>query len=146
MVADTFTRPDDDWVPVLMFRDGGGALRTALVQIPEDLDERAATAETITATLREVKATEAVLVTSMWIYTVTPSPILRPEDLVRPSQHPDRREVVALSHVTRDRTRMEMAPILRYPDRPPRLGDFDKASEGLSVVVRFVDAMRKGIG
>ena len=61
-------------------------------------------------------------------------------------EHPDRKEILVLTYVSREAAWVEAASITRYEDRPPRLGRWGPAAEGLDAIGRFVNAMRLGVG
>jgi hypothetical protein len=75
------------------------------------------------------------------------------EDIhIPPSRHPDRVEQVNLMCAGRDRQMLVYAPITRYPDKPPTLGDWindqddpDLGSGPAKIGGRFGDAMNLGL-
>jgi hypothetical protein len=71
---------------------------------------------------------------------------LEVDELPKPSEHPQRKEALVLTHVTKSSAKMYVAEIHRHQDGPPTLGEWGKPTSGLAVRGRFVDAMRLGIG
>jgi hypothetical protein len=138
-----FTNPDDDWVPVMLVRMGKKCA-TMMVSIGDDKDT---VGEAITGYLRSNNADEAVFIASSWMVCVEGEKSHSEIDqLPSASQHPNRKEALVLTHVTRNSARMFVADIHRHNDAPPTLGKWSKPTSGLAVRGRFVDAMRLGIG
>ena len=101
-------------------------------------------AAAIAVMLKMNKATEAVLLTSAWM-VARPAGTTGVDDL-RPSQQPDRREVLVLTGVDQATAITQTAFIERRPDLPPTLGALDDMAEGPGIAGRFIDALRLGIG
>lgn len=142
MARRRFTCPDDDWLPMLFFRTTSGVLHVVAVPMIEDRKDDVAAA--IQAMLAMNKATEAALLTSAWMVA---QPAGTPGiDSLRPSQHPDRREVLVLTGVDEAAAITRLARIHRHPERPPTLGDLEDTAEGPGIAGRFIDALRLGIG
>ena len=110
-------------------------------------DDKETVAEVIANYLKSKNADEAVFVASSWMVLVEGEKSLTETDeLPVPSEHPERREALVLTHVTRSKARMFVANIHRNQGSPPTLGKWSKPTSGLAVRGRFVDAMRIGIG
>lgn len=142
MARRRFTSPDDDWAPMLFFRTPAGVMHVVAVPMIEGHKDDIAAA--IAVMLKMNKATEAVLLTSAWM-VARPAGTTGVEDL-RPSQQPDRREVLVLSGVDQAVAVTQAAFIQRHPDQPPTLGELDDMAEGPGIAGRFIDALRLGIG
>ena len=142
MARQRFTSPEDDWVPMLFFRTPTGVMHVVAVPMIEGRKDDIAAA--ITVMLQMNKATEAVLLTSAWM-VAHPAGTTGADEL-RPSQHPDRREVLVLCGVDQATAITRTAVIHRHDDRPPTLGDLDDLAEGPGIAGRFIDALRMGVG
>ena len=140
-IADQFTDPDDDWMPVAFFEMGDGTV----VPMGGDLmrNKELFVSVIMPMTIQKLHAQSVALIVSAWVITSdTPDPD------VPPSQHPDRIEVVLLTHVTADETEAWRAYIDRDPLglRPPRLGEWDHwEDEGGVIGGRFVDSIQEAL-
>lgn len=131
--------PDGDWAPMLFFRND------KRVEIaPVEMEDKDKTALAIQIKLKIAQATEAVLVTSSWMVKREEKDI--DWETLRPSEQPDRQEVLVFTHVTQDNAELLMASIERHPDAHPGLGPLSEHHEGLALSGRFADALRRGIG
>jgi hypothetical protein len=144
VIGENFTDPDDDWAPVMMYLGGDGQVRDAVIEISEDDEGRDQVAAQITRLLLEARAREACFIVSTWVVDL-PEGNFDALEGKRPREHSDRREALTLTWVTRDHAQMEMARIKRYPGQPPKLAAWYPPATGISVVGRFIDAMRAGI-
>lgn len=142
-VGREFTHPDDDWAPVVLLETPRG-FELAQIEIPEDKD---LFAFVLSSLIAEKQASAVAMVTSAWMLTGDPA-----QEHVRggppPSEHPERREVVFVTCLSRDPDEDEgwCAPIFRSQDRPPRLGHFEHFGSAESTVGgRFAYAIRAGL-
>lgn len=133
-----FTTPDADWGSIMMFVAGDGQIRQAILEITDDKDE---TALRLRQFLHRMHAREACLITSGWHISIPVSENVIGYVGPRPSQSPDRTEVLTVTYVSGKRAVTECAEITRHPDRPPSLGEFIPAQD----VGRFIEAMKRGI-
>ncbi len=131
--AKFFTSPDADWLPVVFFRDAGSTLHIVGVSLHEDQKDEAVDA--IAALLKNQQAVAAALVLSSWM-TLTPG--------LRPSQAPDRSEILVFHAADPEVDLVRFAAIERHPDKPPTLGPLHEVP-GDRVAGRFPDALRRGI-
>jgi hypothetical protein len=138
-IGRSFTDPNDDWFPVVMIQTGEAIIPVIL----EITDDREATGRGLEALLRNTGAEQAVLVSSSWFVIRGPGDI---SDSYPVRDQPDRKEVLVMTHVTRDSMEMIMADIHRHESKPPTLGPWSDPADGLSVSGIFADAMRLGIG
>jgi len=142
MARKRFTSPEDDWAPVLFFHTPAGVMH--VVAVPMIAGRKDDIAAAIAAMLKMNKATDAALLTSAWMVarpTETPG-----ATTVRPSEQPDRREVLVLTGVDDATAITRVAFIKRHPERPPTLGPLDDVGAGPEIAGRFADALRLGIG
>jgi hypothetical protein len=135
-----FKNPDDDWFPVLMIQSKGLTI-PCMLKFDDDKEQ---ICEGIANLLRKVHADEAVLVASSWYVERGPDHPLGLDLPVR--EQPDRKEVLMLSHVTRDSVNVFMAEIHRHESAPPTLGPWKDSGSDLGISGLFADAMRLGIG
>jgi hypothetical protein len=136
----SFKDPDDDWFPVLMI-NAGGAIIPCMLKLTEDKEQMC---QGIANLLKSVNADEAVLVASSWYVERGPGHPLGMGLPVR--EQPDRKEVLTLSHVTKDSVSLMMADIHRHESSPPTLGPWKESGQDLGISGSFADAMRLGIG
>jgi len=142
MAQKRFTSPEDDWAPMLFFRTPTGVMHVVAVPMIEDRKDEIAAA--IQALLAMNKATEAAMLTSAWMVALPAG--TSDIDSLRPSQHPERREVLVLTGVDEGTAITRVAFISRHPDRPPTLEPLEDTAEGPGIAGRFIDALRLGIG
>lgn len=131
-IGEGFTRPDDDWAPVLIV--GGARPVTAGL----DLDDKDAMAHAISEIIREHEAEAAALVTSGW----QSSDPAAASGTMRASEDPERVEILTVAVMDAERAEWWCAEITRYEEAPPVLGDWEMLSPTASG--RFPDAMRHG--
>lgn len=140
------------FVPVLLVKAHDGGL--AIAPLDGDMDDDGAKDEMasfMTATIACLRAQEAALVTVAW--TLPPNAVTKEEyesdDFVKPSERPDRFEVVNIMQVHPDSDRMANAEIMRGGARP-RVGDWStfqprKDEQPIRLGGRFGEAMHKGV-
>lgn len=133
-----FSRPDDDWLPMLLMRNRDGQVSLSAVPVWDDKDAAAAL---VGAVVASAEAVEVALVLSAWMRVGGPSAA---EDGIRPSDHPERREVVTIAWVNHEEAALAIAEIHRRKNRPPTLGEFDISEEAVADG-RFLDALRCGV-
>jgi len=139
-IGRSFTKPTDDWFPVVMIQTGDAIIPVIL----ELSDDKEATGKGLETLLRNTGADQAVLVSSSWFILRGPDDDISESLPVR--DQPDRKEVLVMTHVTRDSMEMMTADIYRHESDPPTLGPWSEPMDGLSVSGIFADAMRLGIG
>ena len=129
--------PTDDWAPVLLVDGRGGRAVVGLGDLFTSEEAKAVAAEVVIPTLlRKLEAWAAALVVSAWV--------VEGEDAagVPPSESPRRVEMVAVTVATRDAHEIWIAPILRAPDAPPRLGAWRRTHP---VGGLFVEPLRRAL-
>jgi len=138
-----FRNHDDDWVPVLLVRMGKKCA-TMMVNITDDKET---VGNAIAVYLRQHRVDEAVLIASSWTVCLDgKKSFSEVDELPNVSEHPERKETLVLTHVTKDSAQMFIADIHRHEGSPPTLGEWGMPTSGPAVRGRFVDAMRLGIG
>lgn len=142
MAEQRFTAPDDDWAPILLFRGSAGAMN--IVGVPMIQDHKDQVAAAIAGLLSANKARSAAMLLSSWM-------IARPAEGTdvsdeRPSEAPDRREVLVLLAVDDSSALSRVAAIQRHTGRPPTLGPAQELGDGPAQGGRFIDALRRGVG
>lgn len=140
MVGRTFTKPDDDWAPVALIDTPRGIGVVAIdSDYFADYESKRALAELVLPTLvREHKARKLALVTSAWMSFLADRPEARDamtRGKLRPSQDPERIEVVWIIVMDAEVKRAWSAPILRSRRKPPRLGPWTTHSDSADRVV-----------
>jgi hypothetical protein len=140
-IQKSFKNPDDDWYPVLMIQAG----KTTIPCMLNLTDDKDMACQGIEHLLKRVGADEAVLIASSWYVERGPK---HPLGLIGfpVREQPDRKEVLVLSHVTKDSVNLMMAEIHRHEDAPPTLGPWKDSGNDLGISGQFADAMRLGIG
>ena len=148
-VGEGFTQPDDDWMPIWMVLDRKGGA----TMVSTDLDKYDAV-EAI-AHLTRLKGAIAVgSVHSSW--TLASDCVKDPERLAEiqeqinagspVSSFPERREEVALAIYTASNVALHTALIMRFDDKPPKLGQFKPYFGGQidgAMVSPIVDALKR---
>jgi hypothetical protein len=144
--------PDDDIMPHFLWLGPYGMGLMPLYMMTDD-DSKDQIASAMTASLVVGRATEAVFVSTSWAVVVDRDSI---DDLElqrlkhgevkqRPSEHPDRVEIVMLMHSTGEGTAMIHANVTRYPDKPPTLGDWEGGELAERASGRFGKAVSLGL-
>jgi len=145
-VVDTMTSPDADWAPMLFAlapteqQDTGRDL--GVVIIPLLMEDKEASLKDVSWALAEVKAVEAVMLSSSWLAKYD-SPEKAAQAWLPPSMTEGRQEFVVLTHVTLDGHLLRMMPIERHKDAPPTLGETVECDQ---IDGRFLKALSDGIG
>ena len=143
-VQQEFTRPDDDWAPVMLLETETG---TEAVEwdIPEP-ELKDLFALKLSTFLAERKATAVAFVTSSWMLSHgAAKEWVATEEAPQISQHPKRVEVVFVTCISREEEEAWLARILRVPGRPPRLGPWEHFGSGAALGGRFTDAIKVGL-
>lgn len=134
MVGRAFTKPDDDWAPVALIDTPRGIGVVAIdTDYFADYESKQELAEQVLpALIREHKVRKIALVTSAWMSVLADRPEARDamaRGELRPSQDPDRVEVVWITVMDAEVKRAWMAPILRSRRKPPKLGPWTRHDE-----------------
>lgn len=138
--------PDEDMLPILMHSgEDGQAEIVGLVGGLESPSTKNSLAATIAATLVVARATQAVFGAMSWVVDTKST---SKEDFPTGSlaDHPDRREVVTMIHVTSDGDSLYSSDVFRTPGEHPRIGEWSRIDITGQGGGRFVDALRVGIG
>lgn len=135
MVGRTFTKPDDDWAPVAVIDTprGLGVVVIGAGHLADYESKRVLGEQVLPALVREHKARKIALVTSAWMSVLADRPDVRDalaRGELRPSQDPERVEVVWVTVMDAEVKRAWMAPILRSRRKPPKLGPWTRHDEG----------------
>lgn len=136
--------PDDDIIPMLVWRGPAGFGFMPLGElIAEGLDKDGAV-PVIMGTIVAFQAEGAAMVMTGWMVWPADG---EPLDC-SPSEHPAGLEVVTVMSMGADPKcdRMDSAPVIRYPDKPPGLAPWrqDGALQG-RIMGRFGDAIHAGL-
>lgn len=128
-----FKSPDDDWVPMLMVVNSEGEVAVVdVIQFFEnDASKRVFAEVVLPMMVEDMDARRLVLVTSSWIIGLSKEQF--EAGYVRPSENPERVEVLIISDISPEGVSIHHAPISRDPRgaSPPTLGEwevFDSAS------------------
>ncbi len=127
VLATTPETPEGDWVAALMLVDHNGAIVNPgsvrqFYASPETLEIFGT--EALPYFIRQHRAKAICLIATAWWANPAPGK--------RPSEMPDRREMVYINLITPTEERYLHAPIARDPNLPPELGAFVDADCGLS--------------
>lgn len=138
-----FTRPDDDWSPVILVQhDRGGASEVILV--PSFFFGTDAMRDILASEIAALAraAVRIAFVSSAWTMSIpAPRDGSRPsiEDVPLPRESPDRTECVSLIAAEPGRVESWSVPIGRTDADPPTLGNWRLAPDSVG---RFADALR----
>jgi hypothetical protein len=146
------TDPDDDIMPILLWLGPHGPGLMSMGELMKDDEAKDKLARWITATLAVGQATECVTVTTGYMAMVDrddPDVDVSRGTVTTPiRERPDRTEaVILMCSDRRGRGGMVHAPLTRYPDKPPTLGDWidSRLEVGPKVGGRFGEAMALGL-
>lgn len=132
-VGAKFTKPDDDWEMVLVTLGPGGFRITAIIIPTEDCKD--GVLPFLEGQFREHVPRLACLVMSAWTTSISkedPGYEAALENMNRYGvrSHPGRREVLFVQIADAGgRYEIYEAPIIRFDDLPPKLGDFARRPE-----------------
>ena len=154
MAKAVFTQPDDDWVPMLFFlgtKDGEEFMSMAPLDhfMTDDKSKDMLAYGVLPRLLKEFQVKVAVLLINGWTASDPPGGYLNHGvgEWIRPSQRPDRKEMLLLSEYTREGVmRQASALIVRHESAPPTLEpwkDIDAKSMSGRFVEPIVKAMRE---
>ena len=127
-VGQGFTKPNDDWMSMLILDPEHG--QRMLIAVPFGCpDDKEHFARALPGIFRQSRPTFAAFVVSAWKVEIKPSLMSEcTAEMVHTfgaSNHPDRTEAVIIQCATPDGPQEEWhAPINRFTDRPPTLGEF----------------------
>ncbi len=133
-VGDSFSAPDDDWMPVALI----DSRVHGFVPVALQFSDKDPLVSGLQKLLRQTAAERCALVMSAW------SAIVGPEwDGLPAAQIADRFEVVAVTIIDRERVEGYSARIERREDAPPILGSWDSLlPEHGTVTGRFVEPLQ----
>jgi hypothetical protein len=131
-IRDNMTKPDQNWLPTLMYVKSSGAFDVVGIALePESVtpDDITAAAEFVTQRLRENHAVEAVFVATVWLQARDKEPV----------------EGVMVAHVDQDHTEVQVARIKRTAGKP-KLAEWQHVASDIQVPPMVViDAMRAAL-
>lgn len=136
-------KEDDDWAPVLIFGNEDRVLGSQVLMFADD-DDKQKMISLLPEVLRESQATLAAVVFSSWL-----SPLGVPG--MRPSEHPERREIILIAAVDRRGTEYRIADIIRQPGMRPSLSTWQPLSsvtpdsQSLDIQSPWIAAIRAGL-
>ena len=143
-IAAGFSKPDDDFMPSLIYIDGGGkGVVMAIDNSADDEDQadrfKSRIARFMEARLRQDRALAASLMMSVWYAT---APLGTPMELaesgrLKPSRMVNRREMLWLQVTDGNRYEVLQAPLLRHPGAPPTVGEWKLQEQMKNATGRF---------
>jgi len=138
-VGESFERPDDDWMPVLIATDREGQIGVyGFADFVGDAGKDQQV-QVIRQIIEQMGITQLALVQSAWAVTVEAKDFHPEVGLEqRPSEHPERFEMVALSVMDKDKTIFYEAKIKRDDLKPPTLEPWTRAKDATG---RFVEPL-----
>jgi hypothetical protein len=146
------TEPDEDIMPLMMFQGPHGLGFMPLGDIMEDAATKDEGALWMTATLAVGRATEAVMITTAYMAHLEKDDARVHEDggtitvEVPICEMPERTEhIVLMCSATEGNGTLVSAPVTRYPDKPPTLGEWETSPQPDKVGGRFGDAVNAGL-
>lgn len=140
-----FNSPHDEWTPMwLGARRVGGELAAADVTAL-DPDSEARSMWRITKATQDFGADEVAVVISAWMmYSTAEEEARRVHPL---SEDPARSESVIITYMAKGTSpSMYIAPVVRFEDKPPYLGEFRKLGPESRTNESVVAAIRAGFG
>ena len=148
--AERLTEPDEGIMPVFLWLGPRGVGLMPIGPMLQDEETKDMLALHMTAAMVVGRATEAVMVTTAW----TVKREMTDEEkaaykrgtygIVPPSKDPDRVEIIGLMRVSNEGDDMHQAELIRHPDRPPDIGEWESIGAA-KVGGRFGDAMHLGL-
>lgn len=147
MPDSVFTEPDDDWTPVMFLEGKQGTTVIPLHEyMNDDLSKNLLADVLLPMAIADFKATTAVMVVSTWISKTSSDLLNETGEYIRPSQQPDREELVYIMEFTREGVqRQAHAEILRSETEVPRLGEWVDVTNVESVEGRFAPPIVKAL-
>lgn len=130
--------PDDDPVPMLILLSTG---RQDLFGVVGDREQYPAMIEKAVAVLAELDArpTTAVFCTAAWV-------VAAPGEIEgRPSEHPERKEMMTYLAVGTDGSAYVYAPIMRTAGAQPTMGEITVMPQASECSGRIYDALAKAV-
>jgi hypothetical protein len=131
-VGHAFTTADADWAPAALLALPDGSILVAMLDMnffaSEALKDTLAD-DVLPALVAQHKANKLALVLSAWMRVLAAD---APDDGIRPSQAPDRQEVLVVGVYDAERVEVHLARILRDGKRPPRLARWNIESADAS--------------
>lgn len=135
-----FTKPDDDWTPILFMEDASGKQVTMPIEhlMANDRAKDLLADFIIPEAIKKFQAKTAVMVLSVWR-----GPALAEgvdwQDRPRPSEDPNRtEELMIIEYTASGVTRYTMAEIVRHEASPPTLSEWRDLDATLGYEGRFV--------
>jgi hypothetical protein len=144
--------PDADIMPLMLFTGPRGLGVMPLGQVMDDDDTKDEGSLWMTATLAVSLASEVVIVTTAWMVDIPfEEAEARGVDLKTATmqtpvrEQPDRTETIVLMCADGERAVMVSAPLARYPDKPPTLGEWTEWPQPEAMRGRFGNAIQLGL-
>lgn len=147
MVGRSFTEPDDDWAPVAMLEIATGQVHVILLTpffVDSDTKD-VLTHQVLPALIQDTGARKLALVLSAWMAA---RPEHESEDeftSVRPSERPDRQEILQVVVYDAERVEWWAAPIERHRRKPPSLGAWRDPGLGEQMDGRFITPIAEAL-
>ena len=128
-----FTKPDDDWIPLLIAASGKKVTIVNLVDLFRDKGSKAMGGEALALVFLKLRPHLAALINSAWSVRIAKDDPMAETTMEMcktfgASSHPNRKEIVMALIADSVRHEGWEASIERLPDKPPVLGAFDKAN------------------
>lgn len=137
-----FDDPDDDWVPVMgLVPQEGENVMLALDGrwLENDDTKHRLVTDVMIPAINGIGAKTLATVFSAWVAKVPKDANL--EDLPRPSDNPDRKEVVVVTAMDSFNVKTWMVEIIRTEDSPPTLAEWELIPHG-SQTGRFIEEIQ----
>lgn len=127
-IGESFTEPDAEWAPVMIYVTGSGEHRAAPLSFSSDEEKVELFERTLPQLLRSESATHVVLVIPVWVLDLPTDSerlarVLHGEKV---ADQPDKKEYLVVSGATALQDEVWRAEVLRSDDAPPRLGEWRK--------------------
>jgi hypothetical protein len=137
-----FKHEDDDWEPMLLAwnRDGQLLVTSLGAHMTDDAAKDRLAEEVIPQAIRDQGITALVMVLSAWTAHYTPDE----EKIVRPSEHPNRVEILEVFAMDRFDVVTQLARIRRHQGCGPSLSEWE-VIDAKSITGRFVEPIRRAL-
>lgn len=144
-IATTMSEVDDDWAPVIIFGDQHQVIGIKTLLFADDA-EKEETISTLPALLSEHQATLAGMIMSSWMAPGDPFS----DQYTRPSEHPERQEILIVAGIDRQGADCQVADIIRRSSGGPLLSDWrrlgsETGGSEISLQSPWIDAVRAGL-
>jgi hypothetical protein len=146
VIGTQFTEPDDDWIPVmgLVPQDGTNVMLAFQGEwLSSEKNKDALVENVMVPAITGVGAKTLGTVFSAWMAEApADTPI---EDLPKPSESPNKKEIVIVTAMDSFSVKTWTVEILRSKDSPPKLSSWEEIKGTTAFSGRFVDEIQEAL-